>query len=237
MGSEQPIYVLRGLGPKLNERPYTTAEQEGLAKLYVEEMRKVQPNGPYYVGGMCEGGIIASHMARQIEALGERVALLAIMDTWPRENTRHRLVMKFGGYVRKLRSLSGIAAEERRRLLAKAFKNRIHWLIRGKSAEQILYDEVYWPKNFVASKIDAKITLFRVPKQFSLYVGDPLLGWGSRTNGGVEVHMINGMHRFLFREPSVGEVATTLVDAIDRASAAEMSLTQTADPCGQSASA
>jgi thioesterase domain-containing protein len=47
----------------------------------VAEMRKIQPHGPYYIGGYSFGGRIAIYMANQLSAAGEEVALLAIFDT------------------------------------------------------------------------------------------------------------------------------------------------------------
>src|SRR5262249_22130273 len=43
--------------------------------------RSVQPSGPYLIGGWSFGGVVAFEMARQILELGERVALLALVDS------------------------------------------------------------------------------------------------------------------------------------------------------------
>ena len=45
----------------------------------VEQIRQVQPNGPYLVGGLCAGGVIAFETARQLEQIGEETALI-LMD-------------------------------------------------------------------------------------------------------------------------------------------------------------
>ena len=60
--------------------PFT--RYEDMASHYVAGMRKVQPHGPYYLGGYSFGGKIAVYMARQLKAAGEEVALLAIMDSY-----------------------------------------------------------------------------------------------------------------------------------------------------------
>jgi len=52
-----------------------------MAALYVREIRRVQPHGPYFIGGYCLGGTIAYEMAQQLQAQGEQVALLAMFDT------------------------------------------------------------------------------------------------------------------------------------------------------------
>jgi amino acid adenylation domain-containing protein len=51
-----------------------------MAGHFVREIRGRQPNGPYYLGGLCAGGVIAYEIARRLRHEGERVGLLALMD-------------------------------------------------------------------------------------------------------------------------------------------------------------
>ena len=51
-----------------------------LAAHYLREIRRVQPEGPYQLGGMCAGGVIAYEMALQLEARGESVEFVALLD-------------------------------------------------------------------------------------------------------------------------------------------------------------
>lgn len=41
----------------------------------------MQPHGPYLLGGFSGGGLTAWEMARQLEAAGETVSLLVLLDT------------------------------------------------------------------------------------------------------------------------------------------------------------
>jgi len=52
----------------------------GMASDYIEEIRKVQPTGPYFLVGGCIGGPVAFEMARQLDSSGDKVALLAMID-------------------------------------------------------------------------------------------------------------------------------------------------------------
>ena len=63
--------------------PMVHATFEAAASHYIEELRRVQPQGPYRLGGLCAGGVLAYEMARQLVAQGEVVALLAIIDSAP----------------------------------------------------------------------------------------------------------------------------------------------------------
>jgi fengycin family lipopeptide synthetase D len=57
-------------------------ELETLARLYIDEIRKLQPHGPYYIAGWSLGGTTAFEMTRQLEQQQEAVALLAIIDAY-----------------------------------------------------------------------------------------------------------------------------------------------------------
>jgi thioesterase domain-containing protein/acyl carrier protein len=80
LGSDQPFYALQAFGLGGGRRvPQATIE--GMAEAYLSALRRVQPMGPYRLGGWSYGGVVAFEMARQLEAAGEEVALLALIDT------------------------------------------------------------------------------------------------------------------------------------------------------------
>ena len=79
LGLDQPFYGLQSQGLDGNLPPLTTVEE--MAALYVSEIRRVQPYGPYLLGGYCGGGTIAVEVAQQLLAVGEPVGLLALFDT------------------------------------------------------------------------------------------------------------------------------------------------------------
>src|SRR5271166_536698 len=79
MSQDQPFYCLQAKGLDGTE-PLRTVEEA--ARFYVEQVRAVQPQGPYYIGGGCFGGLIAFEMARTLTHQGEQVGLLALIDTY-----------------------------------------------------------------------------------------------------------------------------------------------------------
>src|SRR6185436_1920389 len=81
LGVEQPFYGLQARGLDENQVPHTQIED--MAAYYIEAIRSVQPDGPYLLGGWSMGGVIAYEMAQQLEAKGQRVSLLALMDAKP----------------------------------------------------------------------------------------------------------------------------------------------------------
>jgi acyl transferase domain-containing protein/thioesterase domain-containing protein/acyl carrier protein len=79
LGSDRPFYGLQARGLYGDEAPHTSLYET--AADYIAEMRIVQPHGPYLLGGFSGGGITAYEISHQLEAEGETVSLLAMLDT------------------------------------------------------------------------------------------------------------------------------------------------------------
>jgi acyl transferase domain-containing protein/thioesterase domain-containing protein len=79
MGSERPVYGLQARGLIGEDDPHQSMPEA--AADYIAEMRQVQPEGPYLLGGFSGGGITAYEIAQQLEAAGQEVALLTLLDT------------------------------------------------------------------------------------------------------------------------------------------------------------
>ncbi|MDH3592001.1 MAG: thioesterase domain-containing protein, partial [Planctomycetota bacterium] len=80
---------LQGAGLWCERWPRTRVR--AMAGHYLEAVREARPHGPYLLGGYCMGGLVALEMARRLQAQGETVALLAVLDTpWPRMADRWR---------------------------------------------------------------------------------------------------------------------------------------------------
>jgi FkbH-like protein len=70
-----------GIEPRrLTGVPLAHTRIEDMAKFYINEMRNRQPRGPYLLGGLCAGGVIAYEMASQLKSAGEAVQLVALFD-------------------------------------------------------------------------------------------------------------------------------------------------------------
>ena len=80
LGADQPFYALQAQGLD-GTRPRHTSIPE-MARHYVQEIRTLQLAGPYFLGGFCMGARIAFEMAQQLQAQGQDVALLALLDAY-----------------------------------------------------------------------------------------------------------------------------------------------------------
>ncbi len=80
LGPDQPFYALQR--PDLDGRPITDNTVEALAAKCIEEIRTVQADGPYVIGGHCFGGAVAFEIAQQLQAQGEAIASLILVDAY-----------------------------------------------------------------------------------------------------------------------------------------------------------
>jgi thioesterase domain-containing protein len=79
-----PAYRVYGLQSRGLARPEPLpASMTELARDFADQVRRVQPEGPYRLLGWSMGGTVAYSMARELEAWGHEVDLLAIMDAGP----------------------------------------------------------------------------------------------------------------------------------------------------------
>ena len=79
MGPDRAVYGLQARGLMGDDAPHATIGEA--ARDYLAEIRRIQPEGPYLLGGFSGGGITAYEMAHQIDAAGDSVAMLALLDT------------------------------------------------------------------------------------------------------------------------------------------------------------
>lgn len=79
VGRDRPVYGLQARGLLGNQEPHESFES--MARDYLVEIRQIQPQGPYILGGFSGGGIVAYEMARQLTAQGEDVSQVVLLDT------------------------------------------------------------------------------------------------------------------------------------------------------------
>ncbi|MDL4774581.1 amino acid adenylation domain-containing protein [Actinomadura xylanilytica] len=79
LGPDQPVYGLQARAFTQAELPGSVAE---MAADYLAQIRTVQPSGPYHLAGWSLGGLVAYEMAARLQAAGEEVGLLALIDSY-----------------------------------------------------------------------------------------------------------------------------------------------------------
>ncbi|MFJ7068029.1 amino acid adenylation domain-containing protein [Streptomyces sp. NPDC101115] len=83
---DRPVHGLQARGLGGATAPSSVAE---IAEDYVAQIRAVQPEGPYHLLGWSFGGVVAQAMAVALQADGQQVALLALLDGLPADPARY----------------------------------------------------------------------------------------------------------------------------------------------------
>jgi amino acid adenylation domain-containing protein len=206
LGPDQPVYGLQALGLDGSRPPLDRIED--MAAHYIGEMRSLQRKGPYYLGGLSFGGIVAFEMAQQLLGAGEQVGLLALFDTYPgRVESRSELLLKF------------LELPWRRKIEYLAHKARIIWdnlggKIRNLALPRPLRD-VQKACRRAAFRYDpqvypGRVTLFRATQRALRGVDDPQAGWTKWAAGGLEIYEVEGDHVRIIAEPYVRTLALQL---------------------------
>jgi phthiocerol/phenolphthiocerol synthesis type-I polyketide synthase E len=86
-----------GIEPKrLRGIPLAHTNVEAMAAFYIDQIRKVQPQGPYLIGGLCAGGVIAYAMAACLKESGEQVQMVVLLDSaMPKARKRSRRALGY----------------------------------------------------------------------------------------------------------------------------------------------
>jgi acyl-CoA synthetase (AMP-forming)/AMP-acid ligase II/thioesterase domain-containing protein/acyl carrier protein len=236
LGPEQPFYGIQCRGLDGEEEPFTKIDD--MAAHYVREIRKVQPEGPYYLGGYSFGGRVAYVIARMLRAAGEDVALLALIDTYCHAGRRRVGLREWLRHHRdrlKEQSWSQIPAylwlrttnfvwmaymELRLRSYAAAWR---FYKSRGKPLPRFLCRPVpandMIRRNYETRTYDGDAVLFRA-ERYAWTHPDQHDGWYGLIKGRLEVRPISGGHFEITRQPHVRTLAAELSDALTTAQAA-----------------
>ena len=216
LGADLPIYGLNARGSDGIEKPHRSVRE--MVVDYVDEIRTVQPHGPYLLGGECIGGVLAYEMARRLEEIGEKADLLVLLDT----ELPHRAA---------LRQFCAEERSERRRAfwqthVAQPFRDHMHNLSRLTLGKKIAYiwqrasrkRSLSAPPGAEPTPLDARKILGHYPRLLmahpvGAYRGKITLlidetshakygkfGWDSMENGGLELHVLPGDHLSYIRE-------------------------------------
>jgi thioesterase domain-containing protein/acyl carrier protein len=231
---EQPVYALQALGLDGLTMPLTRVEK--MATHYLKEIRAVQPEGPYYLAGGSFGGLVAFEMARQLQAEGEQVAMLALLDTYcPTHSLTQRVRCHWAHFVERgpatytVDALTAVSKRLRRMFFAGAASAGVtpdastvlprqtefqDPLVRAVQAN-IEAENAYAPRNRI---YHGRIIFFYAEDLGGAPAyEDNRLRWKRLATEGLEVHRIPGTHITMREEPNVAMLARIMTDCLEKA--------------------
>jgi amino acid adenylation domain-containing protein len=233
---DQPVYGLQSRG--LDGKGDLDFRVEDMAAHYITHVRRVQPTGPYALGGLSFGGLVAFEMARQLQQQGHEVALLALFDAsagrrralglkpWLR-NKASDYKARAALHARHL--IYGPARAtyilKRSRTIRRRIKNRLWHLTYNiyrwfdYSLPQplliVTHANFHARREYTPQFYAGRVTLFRALERESN--ADPRLGWGPLAGLGVEIHHVPGNHVTMLAEPHVQTLGEKLARCLEDA--------------------
>jgi amino acid adenylation domain-containing protein len=205
---------------------------EELAAYYIKEMQTFQPHGPYFLLGVSFGGTVAFEMARQLHNLGEKVALLGLLDTYGPDAFKNSSEMKHSeGIMRILRLTPGAFMNKAKTNLSGKIENltEIQWRILCNLYRKVGRPLPIYLENFTHRELNhqalrhyvggvyaGRASVFKAVESATAFGADLELGWGGVITGGIEVHEIPSDHLGMLKEPHVRILGEKLQAAVDR---------------------
>jgi thioesterase domain-containing protein/acyl carrier protein len=240
VGSKPSFFFVHGLGGTVMrfrelarhmapDQPFVSFQAQGMdrnlpvldnvadmAALYLENMRKAQPEGPYYLGGYSFGGLVALEMARRLHQEREEVALLALVDTYFVGQSNSSLMSRFLSLSRDQK-----LAYLRKRVVryGRGIKRRIDAVSLPAPVKAVRNACAIAEQRYQPSPYPGRVVLFRASDKALRGLEDGHQSWQRYAEGGFEVHEIEGDHGNVLNEPNVRQLATALRARLEQAQA------------------
>jgi amino acid adenylation domain-containing protein/non-ribosomal peptide synthase protein (TIGR01720 family) len=186
LGSDQPFYGLQDTTDMPSRIP-------AMAERYLAQIRAFQPEGPYLLGGVCSGGLVAYEMAQQLLRQGHHVTLLALVEIFAKEPNVQNLLTSMTVILHKLFRFLGYFSNhdgEGERPITRALGRRelgAYLRFKGKVVANILGATIYSPKPY-PGRVDVFLT------EESLAIYEPRVSWSRYASDGAEMHKLPGTH-------------------------------------------
>ncbi len=239
LGDDQPVYAFRSRA--LDGLPELRSI-EALADAYLASLRAFQPHGPYCLGGYCFGGNVAYEMARKLRAVGEEVAVLALMNALPPDSKYKRVKFSWRWFRRfaanvmyLLRWHCGRSHQQRRDFikwqwhasvarLRRRFSRKNHQRISAADFVDLSActpeERPAWDAHVEAlfqhrtDNYDGPVWLFRSCGHQFWCSFDPAYGWREFARGELTICPVAGAHEQILEEPFVASLANELKRAL-----------------------
>ncbi|MFP2912481.1 alpha/beta fold hydrolase, partial [Pyxidicoccus sp. 3LFB2] len=204
LGPEQPFHALQAPGIDGAREPL--ASIEALAARHLETVRRLQPHGPYRLGGWSFGGVVALEMARQLQEQGEQVDTLALIDSHlpparqdaPAPSAEDLQALFLRDLVRTREERATLAPEQLQPL-RRVFDSHMQAL------------RAYTPRSHAG-----RLLLLRAAEHLERERSTPDRGFAALATEGVDVEVVPGDHYTLLQPPQVEHLAKRLAEYLER---------------------
>jgi amino acid adenylation domain-containing protein len=217
LGHDQPLYGIQPQGLDGRSPIHTTIEE--MAAHYVNEIKSVQPLGPYRIGGHCSGSWVAFEIARQLEAAGDELDTVVLVDQGPPGVARvlpsrsRYLWMRLSFYYRDDRLLSAIRWQLKIRAKRRFLRRIAPRTIRNEERVRAAHRAAYLM--YTGGVVHHSLALIRSDESVALEDKSWYLEWHTKTTGQLRLAHTPGTHANLLKRGFVEQLADRLRWAFD----------------------
>ncbi len=236
LNHERPVYVLQAPPQSGTVTKISPKALPELASTYIAAMREVQEAGPYHLLGMCTGSHLAHRIAVQLEAEGQAVPFVGIVNTWALNTISkfyyvQRVINRLRYYRGRLRELARQKPSEQLAVLSQVAARRFSRAaqavapvsgfgdgatttpspVSDASQRDEWIEDVGWATgDNDAPKFGGTVTVFRLRRQSWWRIRDRGLGWGLHADHVDIIDCPGDSHLTILRNPNVGSLAERL---------------------------
>lgn len=228
LGNNQPIYGLHyGMGDNTGN-PIAYPKIEDLASHYIQEMRSLQPEGPYFLMGYSLGGTLAFEMAQQLIAQNQKVALLIMFDTYlikdrivfyPKpQKLINRLLDKLWIMVDSIYRLGFVEYVNQKKIIIKIrFQALISKYFPNINIPETVYEYIPNLQEYRPKPYWGQVLFFRATKSYLGFDVDfPEEHWEQLLKGKVEIIHVPANHISIIEKTYAKMLAKKITQSIDQ---------------------
>jgi aspartate racemase len=215
LGPDQPVYGLQAQGLDGSQQRLNSVEE--MAEHYLRDMRTVQPQGPYFLGGLSFGGTVAFEIARRLRAEGEEVGVLALFDTFAGKHESNRQLLAKLWRLPFSEKVSYVAHKSKQ--YAKTLTRKLQHGFLPPALIKVREGIQQAGARYTATPYEGSVVLFRASRKSLRGTHDPYAGWRELALGGLEIHEIPGDHVGIVLEPQVRILAKHLRHCLEQSQA------------------
>lgn len=238
ISTEQNLYGVqaRGLATEYQHSHAGNLPQSigEMASEYIDHIRRVQPAGPYKLLGWSLGGLLAHEIARRLEADGEDISYLAVLDAYP--YAQEAQVANETQLVKSALTFMGLSADslpkgsenmaELTSLLCKEYDIYNLPFVKEmqqsnsniiESVRQIIENNLIISRNFIPGNIKADMLFIAATQTAEANVGDVLQNnaevWRNHV-GQLNVHSVNCHHQEMFDADALEQIGPLIAKTL-----------------------
>lgn len=201
---DRPVYGIQDPSIELEKSLFNSIEE--MALFYLKQIKKIQPNGNYLIGGASFGMTVAVEIAYILQNSGEKVSSIISLDGW-------------GIYPSTLHNDSYF----RNSMIKQHQALRTEFAKQGLPQPEKLFD-IQWHRlnllwKYQIKKIVAPIALFKSKEILPIFmeVDAPMNHWEKFSDSDkISCFLVPGNHETMFQKPHVQSLAHLIDDYLEK---------------------